>query len=275
MEPTEYTTLFAQEENFWWYQGLRRLVEQELRRARHRWPAEGRSSDGAGPTPADAAGVTATRPLRILDAGCGTGGMTQRLAAHGSVTGLDWSPLALNLARRRGALPWIRGSVERLPFRTGTFDVVVSLDVLYHRGVESDLLALQEFRRCLRPGGSLILNLPAFESLRSSHDAAIHTARRYRRGPLSSLLRAAGLAPDRVTHWNAFLFPGLAAVRWMRRRAGEAEGTAAPSDVRSVPGPINSFLGGVLALERAWLARWDLPAGLSILAVAHKPDGAV
>jgi SAM-dependent methyltransferase len=274
MEPTEYTTLFAQEETFWWYQGLHRLVEQELRRALRRWPGEGHSSGGAGSAPARAAGVTATRPLRILDAGCGTGGMTQRLAAQGSVTGLDWSPLALSLARRRGPLPWIRGSVERLPFRTGTFDVVVSLDVLYHRGVESDLLALQEFRRCLRPGGSLILNLPAFESLRSSHDAAIHTARRYRRGPLSSLLRAAGLSPDRVTHWNAFLFPGLVAVRWMRRRAGEAEGTTVSSDVRSVPGPINSFLGGILALERAWLARWYLPAGLSILAVARKPDGA-
>jgi hypothetical protein len=151
---------------------------------------------------------------------------------------------------------------------------VISLDVLYHRGVESDLTALLEFRRCLRPGGSLILNLPAFESLRSTHDAAIHTARRYRRGPLTSLLRAAGLAPDRVTHWNAFLFPGLVAVRWLRRRAGKAYSSAGASDVRPLPGPINRILGGILTLERNWLARWDLPAGLSILAVARKPEGA-
>jgi SAM-dependent methyltransferase len=273
MEPTEYTTLFAREESFWWYQGLHRLVEQEIRRALPGLSGEGRSSGDARATSLDAAGDTAARPLRILDAGCGTGGMTQRLAAQGSVTGLDWSPLALDLARRRGPLRWTRGSVERLPFRTGTFDLVVSLDVLYHRSVGSDLAALLEFHRCLRPGGSLILNLPAFESLRSTHDAAIHTARRYRRDPLTSLLRAAGLAPDRVTHWNAFLFPGLVVVRWMRRRAREAEGPAVSSDVRPVPGPVNSVLAGILALERRWLARWDLPVGLSILAVARKPDG--
>lgn len=298
MEPVEYTTLFAQEESFWWYRGLHRLVEQEMRRALpglprsvrmpgtrglpgplgsrepQRLKGECRSRGDAGSTAVGAAGDAAARPLRILDAGCGTGGMTRRLAAWGDVTGLDWSPLALDLARRRGPLSWARGSVERLPFRTGTFDLVVSLDVLYHRSVESDLVALQEFRRCLRPGGSLVLNLPAYASLRSSHDAAIHTARRYRRGPLTSLLRAAGLAPNRVTHWNAFLFPALVAVRWMRRRAGKAEGPAVSSDVRPVPGPINSVLGGILALERAWLAQWDLPVGLSILAVARKPDGA-
>jgi SAM-dependent methyltransferase len=274
MEPGEYTTLFAQEESFWWYQALRRLVEQEIRQALPEPPETGRSVHPIAAAAASPAGGDQARPLRILDAGCGTGGMTQRLAARGSVVGLDWSPLALDLARRRGPLPWTRGSVERLPFRANTFDLVVSLDVLYHRGVKSDLAALVEFRRCLRPGGSLILNLPAFESLRSSHDAAIHTARRYRRGPLTAVLRAAGLIPVRVTHWNAFLFPGLAIVRWIRRRGGEGKGPAVPSDVRPVPGPANGILGGILALERRWLARWNLPAGLSILVVARKPAGA-
>lgn len=275
MEPIEYDTLFAQEEGFWWYRGLHRLVEDELRRALPGRPGHGPSRRDARAAAVNPAAVTAARPLRILDAGCGTGGMTRRLATLGEVTGLDWSPLALDLARRRGPHRWTRGSVERLPFRDDTFDFVVSLDVLYHRSVQSDLAALLEFRRCLRPGGSLILNLPAFESLRSTHDAAIHTARRYRRGPLASLLRAAGLAPSRATHWNAFLFPGLAAVRWMRRRAGLAEGPAATSDVRPVPAAVNRLLGGVLALERAWLARWDLPVGLSVLAVARKPDGVI
>lgn len=248
MEPCEYTTLFAQEDGFWWFKGLRRLVEDEARRA----------LPGASP--------------RILDAGCGTGGMTRRLAAHGAVTGLDWSPLALDLARQRGEHQWTRGSVERLPYRTDTFDLVVSLDVLYHRGVESDFAALREFGRCLRPGGTLVLNLPAFESLRSSHDIAVHTARRYRRAPLTTLLRDAGLVPQRVTYWNAFLFPALAAVRRSRRRSPAAEHPIAASDIRQLPGPLNGLLAGILAIERAWLSRWDLPFGLSILAVARKPS---
>ncbi len=275
MEPAEYATLFAQEEQFWWYRGLHSLVEQTLRQAlREGFPGGGAAPARAGGIATGAASDTGGRPIRILDAGCGTGGMTRRLAAFGSVTGLDWSPLALERARRRGPLRWTRGSVERLPFRRDSFDLVISLDVLYHRSVRSDLAALCEFRRCLRPGGALILNLPAFDWLRSSHDAAIHTARRYRRGPLVSLLRQAELVPVRVTHWNALLFPGIVAVRWVRRPGSRTAGSEAPSDVRPAPGPVNRALERILALERRWLARWNLPVGLSILAVARRPDGA-
>jgi SAM-dependent methyltransferase len=271
MEPGEYRTLFDLEESYWWYQGLHRLVEREVRQARSRAAANRhRIPDDPGTTPST---IATTSTPRILDAGCGTGGMARRLAAFGCVFGLDWSPLALELARRRGPFRWTRGSVECLPYRSESFDLVISLDVLYHRGVRSDLEALREFRRCLRPGGTLILNLPAYESLRSGHDAAVHTARRYRRAPLRALLAEAGLEPVKVTHWNGLLFSALAAMRWLGIGRAFTGGSRGDSDLRPLPRPINRLLIGILDLERAWLRRGGLKVGLSILAVARRPSG--
>ena len=265
MEANEYATLYDHEDSFWWYRGLHQLVAETLR------------AEFARP-----GAPLLDRPRRLLDAGCGTGGLIARLSSLGDWSGLDWSPQALAYARRRGPTPLVRGSVERLPYRDGSFDAIVSLDVLYHREVGSDAAALREFQRCLRPGGLLFLNLPAYESLRSSHDEAIHTARRYRRATLARLLREAGLEPRRVTHWNTLLFPGLALVRRLRRPSRPAAATArnqpppppssAPvtSDVSRLPAPLNALLEAILALERPWLRRRDLPFGLSILAVAER-----
>jgi hypothetical protein len=115
----------------------------------------------------------------------------------------------------------------------------------------------------------VLLNLPAYESLRSSHDAAIHTARRYRREGLIDLLRGAGLEPVRVTYWNTILFPGLAAVRRLRRSDSVA---ATGSDVRPLPGWLNALLESILGVERLWLKHFDFPFGLSVLALAKVPE---
>lgn len=297
MEPREYATLESLEDRFWWYRALHRLVLERI--------------SAYAPAP----------PLRILDAGCGTGGMMRRLRARypdAALTGIDWSPHAVARAARiqpsaaeggclhdpdrtrpAVALPTqprpgagsatdqlvpgrvrpsgprvARASVEALPFATGSFDLVVSLDVLYHAGVRDDVGALREFARVLRPGGCLVLNLPAFESLRSSHDRAIHTARRYRRKMLVGRLTSAGLAPLRLHYWNGFLFPALAVVRWIRRGDARADRPIAPSDVRPLPPLVNRTLQSALALERIWLRRAPLPFGLSLLAVAIVPDRA-
>lgn len=246
MEPIEYRTLRDLEDSFWWYRGLHRLVLDALRDL---------------------------PPSAILDAGCGTGGLLSRISHRHHTIGLDFSPHALSLAKERGLPRLVRASVEEVPLRDRCVDAIVSLDVLYHAAVRDDEGALRELRRLLRPGGRLILNLPAFPSLRSSHDAAIHTARRYRRGPLERMLRRSGFEIDRITYWNTLLFPGLAAVRWMRRPDAHKE--APPkSDVQELPGWINGLLDGTLRVERQMVRRMDLPFGLSLLVVAHRPETA-
>lgn len=270
MDPREYEQMFALEERHWWYRALRRRIIGALRTARRRGLL--------------AAGRTA--PLVCLDAGCGTGMNLQALCELGpreldrpiEPHGFDASALALRLAARRGLVRLACASVEAIPWPDGCADLVLSADVIYHRGVRDDVAALREMARCLRPGGLLVVNVPAFEWLRSAHDVAIHTARRYTRGRIEARLREAGLEPVRVAYWNWLLFPPLAGVRLARalllgRRTdrGPSEGDAAPaSDLADVPGPLNGLLNALLACE-ARLGWASAPAGLSLLALARKP----
>jgi SAM-dependent methyltransferase len=210
------------------------------------------------------------RPLRVLDAGCGTGGALLALQRYGQAAGFDFSPLAVGFCRQRGLTATALGSVTDVPFADQRFDVVTSFEVLYHANVPDDLTALREFRRVLRPGGVLLLRLPAFEWLRSSHDAMVHTRRRYTRGEVRRALVAAGFRPARVTYANSLLFPAVAGLRLLQRALGRSASKA--SDVQETPPLLNLLLLAVLALEGKLLALTDLPAGLSVLAIAQRPE---
>ncbi len=191
--------------------------------------------------------------------------MLMRLADCECV-GVDVSPLALAHARNRVDCPLCLGSVERLPFASNTFDLALSLDVLYHAAVADDVAALRELARVVRPGGAVIINAPAYEALRSSHDRAIHTGRRYTRRELRRKVERAGLAAARCTYWNTLLFAPIALVRLWRRRQARSD-----SDLRPTPALANAGLQLLLSVERALLRWMDAPFGLSILCVAEKP----
>jgi len=259
MKPREYETMAAVEERHWWFVGLHHDVAHCLERFR---PAQSR------------------HPVRMLDAGCGTGGWLTYLARHAGVMGsravtplwtvgldLAWEGLQRADARR---LPYlVQGSVNALPFQSHAFDVVTSLDVLYHQGVD-DLRALQEAIRVLEPGGILVLQVPAFEWLRSEHDTAIATKRRYTRREIAALVEQAGLVVKHNRYRNSLLFPVLAVLRLLKRHRREAED--ARSDVGRVPRVVNAWLQALLQLE-TWLAAHGvaLPFGLSVFCVAERP----
>jgi len=157
------------------------------------------------------------------------------------------------------------GSSYELPFRDGAFDLVVSADVLYHRAVTDDGGALAELRRVCRPGGVVLLNLPAHRWLTADHDRAIHAARRYARRDLRRLATGAGLDVVRLSYFNCLLFPLAAAVRLATRRG------RARSDVRPLPRGIDAALARVLEAEGWLLLRMPLPWGLSLFAVLRRP----
>jgi SAM-dependent methyltransferase len=250
MHPDEYKRIYAAEQTHWWYRGLRALVLTLLRK--HLTGVRSARKGTRGPS--------------ILDAGCGTGGMAAAMSTLGQVTSLDLSRTALDFCRLRGLSLLVEGSVGALPFRPDVFDAVVSLDVLYHTAVVDDQRAVCELVRVMRPGGVLVLNVPAYDWLRGPHDLVIDTARRYSRGQVRALLTGAGLDEVWLSHWDALLFPAAVAVRIARRLVLRE----ARSDIGPVHPLLNRVLGTVLTLERGLLRLASIPFGLSIIAVARR-----
>lgn len=243
----------AVEDRHWWYGGMRAIAAALLD------PVYGSAPGWPG--------------LRILDAGCGTGGNVRFLQRYGRVLGVDLAAEALELGGRR--LPGLlaRGSVLELPFADASFDLVTSFDVLYHRAVIDEGQALREARRVLLPGGRLLIRLPAYEFLRSKHDRAVHTRRRYTAAQVRGLLRAHGFAVERTSYINSLLFPLPLAQRLLERVLPAAE--QHESDLAMPHALVNEALRWPLAAESAWLARGrSFPVGLSILCLARRDDTA-
>lgn len=276
VEIEEYRRMAAVEDAMWYYRALHQHLERELtaglgeggRRWRRGTPSTGKTP--APPPRAENPPGQADRAMwQILDAGCGTGGLIRRLEPvhpEWRWTGVDVEPLACELARGRVARSEIvEASVTALPFGDASFDAVVSADVLYH--LDDDALALREYARVLRPGGRIVINVPAHRWLWSYHDVAVHGRRRYVRKELRARLEAAGLQVNRLTHWNLLPLPLVI----VRRKMLPAPRSG--SDVRLYPQPVEAIFNGLMAVERGGLRTLrSFPVGTSILAVATKAD---
>jgi SAM-dependent methyltransferase len=246
MEPDEYKRMYYAENEHWWYLGMEAITRAVLNRF-----------------------IPPQQNLKILDAGCGTGAaMSKYLAGYGTVTGFDISPLALNYCRARNLMPLILASVMEIPIQSGHFNLVTSFDVLYECAVTDHSIALDEFFRVLRPGGHLLLRLPAYNWLRGQHDLATHTARRYTVSRVTRLLSDSGFHPLHITYANTFLFPLVAAKRFLERIWLPAPNS---SDLSVDVGALNSLFKQILNSEAPLAARGGLPFGLSIIALGQKP----
>lgn len=245
MEPEAYVEMKQAEVNHWWYRGMRRITERLLR-----------------------AHLPPRKNLRILDAGCGTGGNLSSLGRFGTVYGIDYSTLALRLSE---STKTAQATVEQLPFGDCSFDAVTSFDVLYCCEVLDDGRALVEIARVLRPNGIALIRCPALAALRGLHDDKVHGARRYTLPELRTKLRAAGLVPVRMTYANALLLPLAYLSRWSQQRSRHV-GQQIESDLQQMPSAINTLLSSVLDLEAACIGSGgSFPLGVSVIGLATKP----
>lgn len=242
MDSRLYRDFARLEDTHWWFTGRRAVIREVLRQ---------RLPPG---------------PLRILDIGCGTGGMLRLLNEFGPVQGIDSSSEALQLARERvgdgarlslGALP------DGLP--TGQpFDVITAFDVLEH--VSDAVAALRAIRQALAPAGALVVTVPAFRFLWGSHDELNHHYRRYTEGLLTQQLEAAGLSVEWSSYFNSLLFPAVAAVRLAQKLLPHLEGDG---DLGEPSPVVNRVLAAVFSSERFLVSRARLPFGVSLIALAR------
>jgi ubiquinone/menaquinone biosynthesis C-methylase UbiE len=243
MEPREYETLYKVEEFHWWYRALHKALIKSLN------------------------DVFGDSRISVLDAGCGTGYFLKKIEESYDTFGIDFSKLAIKFASLRNLSRIACASVENIPFKDASFDAVTSADVLYHKNVSDDQKALREFHRILKPDGMIIMNLPAFEFLRSSHDQAIHTHRRYTKKQLRMLIEQCGFKIEKLYYRNSILFLPAALIRILRKRKNTRS-----SDV-VLPGKItNQLLTQILFLDDSIARVIPFPAGLSLFCVARKSN---
>jgi SAM-dependent methyltransferase len=243
MDAAELQTMLDADDRHWWYRGRRRIVNGAIERIGPR--------SGA----------------RILDAGCGSGRTLDELSRWGVISGLDVAPASVAAARSRGHADVRLGPVEELPWPDDTFDLVTCLDVIEH--TPDDLRTLSELRRVTRPGGHLVVTVPAGPRLWSDHDVASRHYRRYTHRSLRAASGAAGWHTLRDTSFNSILLGPIALVRWTGRlRSAQRR----RSDLQLTPGALGALLELPLRAEAALLRRGvRLPAGVSILAVLRNP----
>jgi SAM-dependent methyltransferase len=247
METVEYELMFRVEDRHWWYRALHQLILTTLDSHLPSW-----------------------RDRPILDAGCGTGAVLEQLGRSTKHVGVDVSADAIAFCRRRGLSTLAQGDVTALPFGDGSFDGVISSSVLYHRWITDVHGAVRELRRVLRPGGLLMINVPAYEFLRSAHDEAVHTGRRFTRFEVRRLLAANGLRVRTLTYWTTLVFPVAVVARTLGvSRAGRDFETDGRSEWK------NRILGALMSFELLLLRRLSLPFGVAIFAVVEKIDDGV
>jgi len=245
MRPSELDKMFELEDTYWWYVARRAIVLALLKR----YP------------PA----VPEGEPV-ILDVGCGTGATLQGLSHYGYVMGLDSARYALQCCRKRGHRALVQARGEALPIADESADVITALDLLEH--VPDDAAALREFARVLKPGGVLIITVPACPFLWSEHDEALDHLRRYRAARLRRIIADSGLTIARLSPLITALLLPIAVLRLLQRLGPRKQG---PQTALIVPPKsVNSLLIRLLLLENRWLLRLNLPVGVSLMAVARK-----
>lgn len=202
---------------------------------------------------------------KILDAGCGTGLLGKKLQRYGEVQGVDINPQAVKFAKKRG-LKSQQATVNRLPFPKNTFDLVVSMDVLYHIQVD-DVKALKEFYRILKTGGFVIIRVPAYKWLHLKHDRHVHTRERYSLEEIRNKIQRAGFSTKKVSYVNMALLPLAIVKQFVETITSKKE---VSSGVDSENKLVNDILLSFLSIEPKIIPYLNLPFGLGIVAVGQK-----
>ncbi|MGZ8997215.1 MAG: class I SAM-dependent methyltransferase [Allosphingosinicella sp.] len=239
MERIVYDRMAELDGRHWWYRARREILADLIGRR-----------------------IALPENARILEIGCGTGHNLEMLARFGRVDGIEIDEAARSIATSRLGHKVMDSPLPELPgVEDGAYDLVAILDVLEH--VEQDREALASIARKLRPGGKLLITVPAFPWMWSAHDEVNHHKRRYTRATLTRVIAASGLKLEMMSWFNSLLFPLAAAARLAGRLTGKQD-----SDDKMPPAPVNALFETLFGLERYAIGRVPFPPGVSLVAIA-------
>jgi len=247
MKAHEYAAMFDAEQKHWWFKNLRNEVAYWIQNASPAKPVSKK---------------------KLLDLGCGTGGLLCHLQARFknlAAWGMDYYAVALDFAKQRTVYPLVRGDVKSLPFHKATFDFITCLDVLYTREAYPGFQqTLDDVYELLRENGVFILQLPAFEFLKSQHDLNCHGMHRFTASEIRASLRQAGFRRYKIYYRYNLLFGFAWVIRKILRREENESHVLTPGPL------INFLLQTYFAGESGLNKRLTVPFGLSVFAVAYR-----
>lgn len=239
MERVIYDRMAELDQTHWWYTARRRVLAAFIRRE-----------------------ITLPKNARLLEIGCGTGHNVPMLREFGSVDAVEIDADArrvatgrLGIAVAEASLPELTGIPEKY------YDLVALLDVIEH--VEEDHAALSSIARRLRPGGRVLITVPAHQWMWSAHDRLNHHHRRYSKRALAALIEGSGLKIGKLSYFNSLLFPLAVGARLVGKLTGKDD-----TDDTLPPQLINMLFDRLFGAEAYFLGRVPLPPGLSLVAVA-------
>ena len=245
MKKQEFEVMYKLENKHWWFVGKRNLIFNFMDKL-----------------------YKNKNNLNILDIGCGTGIIMQKLSKYGKVYGIDVSDDALKFCKARNLKNIKKASVMKIPFKNNSFDLVGCFDVLYHKGINDDLKAIKEIYRVLKKSGRLLVTDSAMICLWSKHDIATHARQRYNKKELKEKLEKAGFIIEKMSYYNFFLFPLVFIMRKLDNIFNKNK--PAKSNIQETNPLFNKILISIFKIESKLLNFINFPFGVSIFCIAKK-----
>lgn len=248
MQREAFEHMLKTQDIHWWFKGKRRILQKIIEKE-----------------------VFSGTPCDILEVGCGTGSNLPMLAAFGNVTALELDDYAREHLASRSLVSvskgWLPDGMEAVYGKH--FDLVCIFDVLEH--IERDEDALAALRNYVRPGGRLLLTVPAYQWMFGAHDRMLGHYRRYTRGRLRELCLRQGYEILYAGYINVLLFPLMAVARlidrFFRNENACSTGTGVP------PFGFNALLYAFFSMESFWIPYISSPFGGSVVLLCGKGKG--
>lgn len=239
MEEHLYRTFYEVETRHWWFVARQMIIEHLVHRD-----------------------IQLTKGSRVLDVGCGTGAILASFSKDYECYGTDTSPLAIEFCRKRNLKEVYQCTLENFPHADLKFDLILMLDVIEHIGDDRGIL--RQASRLLKPGGHILITVPAYQFLWSKHDDVNFHKRRYVKSGLRQVFEETGMKIQLLSYYNTILFP----LALISRFAQKILPTQIDKTLEIPPPFFNSLLTRTFSLERYLIGQLSLPFGLSLVGIA-------